>query len=326
MQLLILECDLLDSEEVLGAEPVDRATWLMLLRYCAGRENGGRIEGCAGWKDRKWQQLARVTYEEVRRETRLWWWEGEDLVVGGYPVEREAKVLANRENGRLGGLAKARNARQGSESYHVVPHVPYRDPSNWPSETPTEKRREEKSRVDKSAVSSTPLRARIPSDGLVEIPCKGTTATASGSWWLTAKVVEELRREYPSVDPVAVAEDMARKIRSGARVAPTTRGARRMVAAWVAREAVSPSKVNGAKTWQAHLHAGASDPAAGYPWHPDDVRRYQDDPRWDAYMDEQMRTDAIVPSRSRWERFETWCERTETVPAQPDGEREVVHA
>jgi hypothetical protein len=58
----------LDSEEFVGSDPVERATWLCLLRYCVGQENGGRIAGCKKWKDSHWQQLCRVTLREIFRE------------------------------------------------------------------------------------------------------------------------------------------------------------------------------------------------------------------------------------------------------------------
>lgn len=107
MDWLNLHTKVLDSPEVVGAEPVDRGTWLMLLRYCIGQENGGCIEDCANWKDRKWQQLARVTLAEVKRETDLWKWKGEALAVWGYPADKEREVQMKREiarqNGRQGG-------------------------------------------------------------------------------------------------------------------------------------------------------------------------------------------------------------------------------
>lgn len=107
MDWLNLHSKVLDSPQVVGAEPVDRGTWLMLQRYCIGQENGGRIAGCGAWKDRKWQQLAKVTLLEVQRKSELWAWDGQDLVVWEYPVEKEAEVQAKREiakvNGNRGG-------------------------------------------------------------------------------------------------------------------------------------------------------------------------------------------------------------------------------
>lgn len=110
MDWLNLHTSVLDSPDVVGAEPVDRGTWLMLLRYCIGQENGGTIRDCADWKDRKWQQLARVTLAEVKRDSGLWRWDGTALVVTWYPLSKESEVKMKRElareNGQRGGRKK----------------------------------------------------------------------------------------------------------------------------------------------------------------------------------------------------------------------------
>jgi hypothetical protein len=101
MEWLNLHTSSLDSEAFVGADPVDRATWLCLLRYCAGQENGGRIDHCEGWSDRKWQQTVRVTLKEVLRECGLWKWSEGGLQVTFYPTRKEEEVKRK----RLGGLA-----------------------------------------------------------------------------------------------------------------------------------------------------------------------------------------------------------------------------
>jgi hypothetical protein len=98
-----LNVTVLDSEEFLGADPTERATWLCLLRYCVGQENAGRIEGARRWKDRKWQQVVRVTGKEVAAECDLWSWDGDDLIVEFYPLDKEVEVQTNRANGSKGG-------------------------------------------------------------------------------------------------------------------------------------------------------------------------------------------------------------------------------
>lgn len=124
MDWLNLHTSILDSPEVVGAEPVDRGSWLMLLRYCIGQECGGIITDCASWKDRKWQQLARVTLAEVRRESDLWEWQGDNLVVWGYPAEKETQVRQKREtartNGRSGGRPKT-NPEETDVGYQEKP-------------------------------------------------------------------------------------------------------------------------------------------------------------------------------------------------------------
>lgn len=93
----------LRSAEFIGSEPVDRSTHVMLLAFCAFQENGGIIQGCRDWKDRKWQQIAAVTREEVKRECDLWTWNGDDLHVNFYPAEKEVIVKAKRELARENG-------------------------------------------------------------------------------------------------------------------------------------------------------------------------------------------------------------------------------
>jgi hypothetical protein len=88
----------------------------MLQRFCIGQENGGRIVGCAAWKDRKWQQLARVTLAEVKRESELWVWDGPDLVVWGYPVEKETEVRTKREVARTNGKGGGRPPKNPPEA------------------------------------------------------------------------------------------------------------------------------------------------------------------------------------------------------------------
>ena len=52
MNWLNINLATLRSPAYLGSTPVERATWLQLLAYCADQENGGCIAGAAAWKDR----------------------------------------------------------------------------------------------------------------------------------------------------------------------------------------------------------------------------------------------------------------------------------
>jgi|ERR1041385_3004827 hypothetical protein len=96
MHWLNIHTATLDSEDFICSEPVAQGTWLKLLRYCAGQENGGVICGAKGWSDRQWQNLVRATLKEVLRECRLWEWIGDDLKVKFYPADKELEIQAKR--------------------------------------------------------------------------------------------------------------------------------------------------------------------------------------------------------------------------------------
>jgi hypothetical protein len=99
MQYLSIPIAAFASCEFVGEDPVNRATWVTLLAYCAQVENGGRICGCLQWGDRRWQQSCKVTKEEVNRPSALIRWEGNDLVISCYPSAKESEIQAKRAAG-----------------------------------------------------------------------------------------------------------------------------------------------------------------------------------------------------------------------------------
>jgi hypothetical protein len=139
MNWINIETRTIDSPEFIGSEPIERGTWLCLLRYCAGQENGGLIKGCRDWGDRKWQQLVRVTKDEAERKCELWTWEGDDLVLWGYPAEKEYEIQHMREIGRMTSDAK-REAAKANGKKGGRPSV---NPTSQPNGNPTETQREE---------------------------------------------------------------------------------------------------------------------------------------------------------------------------------------
>lgn len=123
MEWLNLRLSQLRAAEYLRSDPVERATWLQLLAFCCDQENGGLIPECASWKDRTWQQLCGVTQKEVSGKHHLWTWEGENLRVWGYPVEKEAIVRTKREAARNGGKASGIARRQTSIEPSASPNA-----------------------------------------------------------------------------------------------------------------------------------------------------------------------------------------------------------
>lgn len=138
MNWLNLNIQTLDSENFLGSEPTDRATWLCLLRYCIGQENGGIIEDSREWGDRKWQQLVRVTKKEALRECELWEWEGEALIVWGYPGDKEAEIKHLRAIGKQTSEAKKNAAKANGAKGGRPTRNPTENPTETQQETQTE--------------------------------------------------------------------------------------------------------------------------------------------------------------------------------------------
>jgi len=100
MDWLNLHASTLDSSEFIGAKPAQRSTWICLLRFCIGQENGGRIVGADSWGDRRWQQQVRVTLREIKDYCDLWRVDGEDIEVNFYPAAKQKEVEAKRKAGK----------------------------------------------------------------------------------------------------------------------------------------------------------------------------------------------------------------------------------
>jgi len=104
MNWLNIEVKFLRSVDYLSCDPVERATWINLVAFCADHENGGEIKNCSDWGDRKWMQLVGVTLDEISKPCGLWWVNQDgSICVAGYPLEQEQKVIRNRNNGKKGG-------------------------------------------------------------------------------------------------------------------------------------------------------------------------------------------------------------------------------
>jgi hypothetical protein len=120
VQWLNIQITDLHSEQFLGSDPTDRATWLALLGYCASQENGGTIDGACSWSDRMCQQVLGVTKDELDSPTQLWTFTDDCVTVWAYPVDQEAAVQAKRDGGKLGGLRRARNLKPKPQAEPVA--------------------------------------------------------------------------------------------------------------------------------------------------------------------------------------------------------------
>jgi len=122
MNWLNIELSTLRSNEYLGSDPIQRATWLNLMAYCADQENGGIITDCASWGDRKWMQLVGVSKSEVHDHCDLWVFDNDAVVVWSYPCAKEIEVRAKREAGKKGGRPKKDGTKKPSGSDVEKPH------------------------------------------------------------------------------------------------------------------------------------------------------------------------------------------------------------
>ncbi len=180
MRYVNLSVETLTSESFLGSEPVDRATWVCLLRYCAQHETGGIIKSAADWGDRKWMQLCGITKEEAHRESSLWYWNGTDLVVNHYPVEQEEAAKARREAGKRYGAGHPKGELKVTS---CSPESSARDKD----------KDKDKDNTDSSEPQST---SEPESPPFIEIPL----IKKDGIYTVTEKQVEEWQQDYPAVD------------------------------------------------------------------------------------------------------------------------------
>ena len=147
MNWINIHTDTLRSEDYLGAEPVERATWLNLIGWCCSQENGGVIENAADWSDRKWQQLCGVTKEEATLVSALYQLgTNGDLVVSLYPISKEQEVIAKRKTAKLNG---AKGGRPPKETKKEPTPVILENPDHNPNVTQGESGREGKGREEK---------------------------------------------------------------------------------------------------------------------------------------------------------------------------------
>ena len=100
------------SPEFIGSEPIQRATWLCLMLYCAEHETGGVIRDCASWGDRRWMQTIGSTKAEVLADCALFRFVGDDMVVWGYDPDYERIVRDKRIIGKRGGMASAASRKR----------------------------------------------------------------------------------------------------------------------------------------------------------------------------------------------------------------------
>lgn len=108
MNYLNLEVAILHAPEYIGSSPRQRATWLNVMLWCVQQENAGVIQDGADWPSRRWQQTCGVTAREVLSAPDLLTVSEKNVLVWGYPIEKEREVQSKRTTARLNGLSGGR--------------------------------------------------------------------------------------------------------------------------------------------------------------------------------------------------------------------------
>lgn len=107
MEYINIPLYVIRSNEYIGADPTQRATWLSLVAWSCDQENMGRSAGARSWGDRRWMQSCGVMASEVAESCGLYHWDGDDLVISFYPADAQREIERKREiaraNGRKGG-------------------------------------------------------------------------------------------------------------------------------------------------------------------------------------------------------------------------------
>ena len=234
-----------------------------------------------------------------------------DEAVAALAYWQEVEWLARAEDGCL--VIVGYEAQQETPSAARMRRLRDRQrPDSPPEDTEEQKNRrtEEQSSAsheansDRHSDAEEPGPAPRPPDGLVEIPCR---APGPSSWWLTEKVRADIAELYPGVDVAAVAEDMRKKIKAGARDPATHRGTRKALAAWCAQEAKRPTPPSLGSRRGPDMQVGATTAPTADGWmyesyRASDYEQHRSEPDWPAYI--EAATDYPrrgAPTFSKWQ-------------------------
>jgi hypothetical protein len=181
MEWLNLKIAALRSPQYIGSTPIERATWINVLAWCAEQENGGIIQGGATWKDRQWQQTCGVTSREVRSADKLIAAAGEDLHVYGYPTDKQDQVQSRR-------LQAAEAARiRWEKKLGIAPRTASGDASRIPSRNaPRNAEGEEELELEGK---------RNAAHGAAPLPAPDSQPFETESEW-----IERLVHAWPTID------------------------------------------------------------------------------------------------------------------------------
>jgi hypothetical protein len=230
MRWLNIEIANLRSPAFVGAEPVERATWLSLLAYCADQENGGVIADCRSWKDRQWQQTCGITQAEAHQECQLWEWVGDSLSVAFFPLEKQAEVQTKRDAGRRGGSVKSEAKTQASR-INGAKHNP----------STTQAEIEAQPKLEPNGKERNGMESKGMEVGRVTAPQRSNSYLLDEEFWA------EMRRHYPDID----VEAESRKMDAWLLARPGRKKTRQFVINWLNKvePALAPAQPKEIEKW-----------------------------------------------------------------------------
>jgi hypothetical protein len=230
MNWINIQTATLRSPQFIGSDPTARGTWLAVLGYCYEQENGGKILGCIGWKDRQWQQICGVTRNEIDGSASLMQWQGEDLCVWSYPIEVEDALKAKRIAGSKGGKARTQakiEAAKANGAKHN-PSTTQAQPKQLPKEIEKKGKEKEKETEAPVPVASSAGQTELPDfpqtlpmtpkpksgrdaikDALAGCGGADPSQVVPSAWSGIGKALADIMAVCPQVTPIEIARRSA---------------------------------------------------------------------------------------------------------------------
>ena len=164
MRYFPVECASVTGTDFSCATFEQQGQWLNLLTYCAGQENGGRIEGAAELPAVFFQRSLAMSKKEFETECPLWTWDGPDLVVKFYPLQNQEKCQALRESGRKGGKTRAAKAKAEKQEANAQADAQANASTDYIVPNPTQSHKTKEDPTQQNSTESPPGEPASPED------------------------------------------------------------------------------------------------------------------------------------------------------------------
>lgn len=302
MEYINIPLYVIRSNEYIGADPSQRATWLSLVAWSCDQENMGRIAGARSWGDRRWMQSCGVMASEVAESCGLYHWDGDDLVISFYPADAQREIERKREiaraNGRKGGRKPTSEPMPETNVGSNIGNQP-RIANDTPSES--EKKGKEKKgnrEGETTTVDSTPWEDVPPPPPVFSSPSRPRIAD-----------------NHPAADPRAwqfiVACLQVNPVWS--KTMPTAQEHGIALEAWEScKGSVTPKDI---RLLQAYYASDLDSDRKGKPfWRPDSRSRF-----WEKFND-------VLTHATRWAKETRWKPKTQQATKSKDETTDAVSA